>query len=227
MNLMLQAGPEIHGYRTDLYFYLRIHCTIRQIYRYAYDHVIAFVTAGLGISNVIFHSDHLNISLIPDHVRDPVDIGRKRTNNADSRNVIYVLYHIIYRRFLSVTFQFLDNTFRCLDPCLNMFDRIVLMYMLEFIIQDLHLRLHLTQRRTVYQRNLLPAIDSIPIFNLKLHIPSQSLLSQKALRPFCHISYFHRRFFVTKIPYSYVVLMIIIAYLLLKMYNFNKTFIIF
>ena len=74
--------------------------------------------------------------------------------------------------------------------------------MLEFIIQDLHLRLHLTQRRTVYQRNLLPTIDSIPIFNLKLHIPSQSLLSQKALRPFCHISYFHRRFFVTKIPYS-------------------------
>ena len=83
-----------------------------------------------------------------------------------------------------------------------MFDRIVLMYMLEFIIQDLHFRLHLTQRSTVYQRNLLPAIDSIPIFNLKLHIPSQSLLSQKTLRPFCHISYFYRRFFVTKIPYS-------------------------
>ena len=124
------------------------------------------------------------------------------TDDTDARDIVYVFYHIVYGGFLSVTLQLFDNALRSLDPRLDMFNRIILVYMLKFIVQDLHLRLHLTQCRTVYQRNLLPAIDSIPIFNLKLHIPSQSLLSQKALRPFCHISYFYRRFFVTKIPYS-------------------------
>ena len=83
------------------------------------------------------------------------------------------------------------------------------MYMLKFIVQDLHLRLHLTQCRTIYQRNLLPAVDSVPVLYFKLHITSQSSLSlHKSMIPHYSIN-------------------IIIPYLLSKMYNFNKTFIIF
>ena len=141
--------------------------------------MIAFITAGLGVSDVILHCDHLNVLLISDHIRNTINIGREGTYDTDSRNIIDVLYHIIYSGFLSVTLQLFDNAFGGLNARLNVFDGIVLVYMLEFIIQDLHLRLHLTQCCTVYQCNLLPAVDSVPVFYLKLHIPSQSILSHK------------------------------------------------
>ena len=209
MNLVLQARPEIHGYRTDLNLYFRIHRAIRQVHRNTDDHVVAFVTACLGIGDVILHCDHPDILLIPDHIRDTIDIGSEGTDDTDASDIVYVFYHIVYGGFLSVTLQLFDNTLRSLDPRLDMFNRIILVYMLKFIVQDLHLRLHLTQCRTVYQRNLLPAVDSVPVLYFKLHITSQSSLSlHKNMIPHYSIN-------------------IIIPYLLSKMYNFNKTFIIF
>ena len=76
--------------------------------------------------------------------------------------------------------------------------------MLKLVVQNLHLCLHLTQCGAVYQRDLLPAVDSIPVFYLKLHITSQSLLSQKALRPFFIFVISVDAFFVTEILHSYV-----------------------
>ena len=227
MDLMLQAGPEVHGNRPDLYLHLRIHRAVRQIDRNTDDHMIAFIATGFGIRNVILHSDHLNILLIPDHIRNAVNVRCKGTDDADASNIVYVFYHVIYGGFLPVAFELFHNAFRGLDPCLDVFDGIVLVYMLKLVVQNLHLCLHLTQCGAVYQRDLLPAVDSIPVFYLKLHITSQSLLSQKALRPFFIFVTSVDAFSLRKFCIRTLIYMIIIAYLLLKMYNFNKTFIIF
>ena len=189
--------------------------------------MIAFIATGFGIRNVILHRDHLNILLIPDHIRNAVNVRCKGTDDADASNIVYVFYHVIYGGFLPVAFELFHNAFRGLDPCLDVFDGIVLVYMLKLVVQNLHLCLHLTQCGAVYQRDLLPAVDSIPVFYLKLHITSQSLLSQKALRPFFIFVTSVDAFSLRKFCIRTLIFMIIIAYLLLKMYNFNKTFIIF
>ena len=91
-----------------------------------------------------------------------------------------------------------------LDPCLDVFDGIVLVYMLKLVVQNLHLCLHLTQCGAVYQRDLLPAVDSIPVFYLKTpYYLSISSVTEGSATIF-HICYFRRRFFVTEILHSYV-----------------------
>ena len=47
---------------------------------------------------------------------------------------IDIFNHILNRSFITISFQLLYNTFRSFDSRLNMFNRIILMYMLEFAI---------------------------------------------------------------------------------------------
>ena len=56
IDLMLKAGPEIHRDSTDLYLYFYINHTVRQENRHLYQHVIGFVTAGLGGFEIILNS---------------------------------------------------------------------------------------------------------------------------------------------------------------------------
>ena len=74
MYLVLQAGPEIHRHRPDLDLHLGIHRPVRQIYRLCHNHMIAFITAGLGKGDIVLHRNHSDITLLADHIRDSVNV---------------------------------------------------------------------------------------------------------------------------------------------------------
>ena len=74
VDLVLQAGPEIHGYSPDLDLDLGVRNAVRQIYGHCHQHVVTLVAAGLRIDDVVLNGDDLDITLVADHLRDLVDI---------------------------------------------------------------------------------------------------------------------------------------------------------
>ena len=94
---MLEARPEIHRHRPDLNLHLRVNNTVRQKNRHRHQHVIAFVSALLGMSDIILHGDYCEIILLADHLGKAVNIRCKRTDYPDSRNVVDVIHHVVDR----------------------------------------------------------------------------------------------------------------------------------
>jgi len=89
--------------------------------------------------HVVLYGNHLNIILVPYHVRYPVDIGRKGADNAYPRYIINIFHHIFDGGFIAVTLQLLNNAFRGFHAGFNVLDWIITMHMLEFIVQDFQL----------------------------------------------------------------------------------------
>lgn len=86
------------------------------------------------MSDIVFHGDYREIILLADHLGKAVNIRRKRTDNPDSRNVIDVIHHIVDRGVIAIPLQLFDNALRRFDARLDIFNRIVLMYLLKFVI---------------------------------------------------------------------------------------------
>lgn len=74
--------------------------------------MIALITALLRMLDIILHGYHRQIILLTDHLRKLVNIGRKRTNNADSCDIVDIVHHIVNGTLVSISFQLLDNTLR-------------------------------------------------------------------------------------------------------------------
>ena len=130
---MLKACPEIHGNGPNLNLHHGIHNLIGQENRYRNKHVIALVSALLRMLNIILHGNNGKVILLTNHFCQTVNIGSKRTHHTDARNILYVGNHVLNGALVSVTLQFLYDAFRGLDSRLNIFNRIILMYILEFI----------------------------------------------------------------------------------------------
>ena len=96
--------------------------------------MITLVTARLRKRDVILYRDNLDIPLLTNHVRNLVNIGGKGTDNADTRYIIDVLYHIVNGRFVAVPLELFHNTFRRFHSGFNMFNGIIPMYMLKLVI---------------------------------------------------------------------------------------------
>ena len=102
VNLMLQARPKIHGNCSDLNLYFRILNAVRQIHRYAHQHVIALIAAGFRIHDIVFHGNHFNIPLITDHLCNLIDVRCKGTDHTNPRYIIDIANHIVDGRFIAV-----------------------------------------------------------------------------------------------------------------------------
>ena len=85
---MLQAGPEIHCYGTDLDLHLGLHRPIRQINRDRHYHMVALVSVRLRVFNVVLDMQDRDIRLSCDHIRDRINVGHKGTDDPDSRDII-------------------------------------------------------------------------------------------------------------------------------------------
>ena len=101
---MLQACPEIHGNRADLNLYLGVHNAVRQKDRHRHNHVKALISANLGMLDIILDGNHGQIVLLANHLGKTIDIGCKGTDNSDSRNVLYIIDHILNRALVTIPF---------------------------------------------------------------------------------------------------------------------------
>ncbi len=110
MNLMLQACPEIHSHSPDLNLHRSIHRTVRQIYRHRHYHMIALIPAGFGKGDIILHRNHLYVPLFRNHIGNLINVRGKRTNDANTCNIIYVFYHVINCRLVTVPRRSMSKT---------------------------------------------------------------------------------------------------------------------
>ena len=99
---MFQTCPEIHCDRTDLDLYLGIYNAVRKKYRYRYQHMIALISTFFWILNIVFDRQYFQITLIADHLCQPVNIRRKGTDQAYSCNIIDIFYHVLNRYLVTI-----------------------------------------------------------------------------------------------------------------------------
>ena len=99
---MLQTRPEIHRDRPDLDLHFRVHNAVRKKDRNRHEHMIAFVSALFRVLDIIFDRHDFQIALVSDHLRQSVNIRRKRTDQPHACNVVDIPDHILDRDFVSV-----------------------------------------------------------------------------------------------------------------------------
>lgn len=92
-QLMVQAGPKVHGNGTYLYLHTDWLLAVREEHRYLDNHVVAPVSVGLGILYIILHRNHLYIILPYQHIRNFIDIIQEGTDNPDSGHIIQIFLH--------------------------------------------------------------------------------------------------------------------------------------
>ena len=133
--------------------------------------------------DIILDRDDTDITLVADHIRNPVNIGGIVADNPHARDVITVFHHVLKRRFVPVTLQLLYNALRRLDPRLDVLDRIILVHQLELPVQDIQLRGDLFQGRLIDEHDLLIGIDPI-VVHFQFHMtPYPLALRQQMLPP--------------------------------------------
>ena len=96
--------------------------------------MVALVAACLGVCNVVLNGKNLDVLLVCHHVRNPVNIRSKRTDNADTGNVIHISNHIFNGGFVAVPLKLFHNAFRAFDTRLDMLNGIVTVYSLKLVI---------------------------------------------------------------------------------------------
>ena len=174
VDLVLQACPEVHCNSTYLDLNLDLIASVGQIYGHGDYQMIALVSAGFGIDDVILDREDRDVILCADHLGDPVYIGCKRADDADSRYIIAVLDHVLEGGFNAVTAEFFYNALGRLDPALDVLDRIVSVDLLKLIVKYLHAGHDEFESRTVTQLQRF----------VRLHVP----VSVKAVVSIHHYS---------------------------------------
>ena len=131
---MLQACPEIHCNRTNLNLNLCVDNIICQKNRDGYDHMITHVSVWLWICDIILYTENRNVILIGNRRSNPVNIRRKRTDNADTGYVIHIFDDVLHSQFKTFLADFAGNALRRFDAGGNMLNRVILVCLFELVV---------------------------------------------------------------------------------------------
>ena len=107
------------------------------------------VAARLRILDIIFHLDQTDIVLLQQTFRQKINVFRKRTHNAHTRNIIDICLDRLQCQWDILATHFLDNTVKSLHSCLDRFNRISVVFQRKLFIEHLELRLDLHDRTSV------------------------------------------------------------------------------
>ena len=99
----------------------------------------AAVAVRLGIGNVVFLLDQRQVVLPHEHVRYRVNILDKRTDHADTANIIQIVYHGLQRDRKSAPLELADNAARTFDAALDGIDRAWLARNTRLVAQNIQL----------------------------------------------------------------------------------------
>ena len=103
---VFHAGPEIHGHGPKLHLHRKIFHGVQKIHRYAQHNVIAPVSVGLGIADIILFLDYHQVRLFFQRRRQIIDILHKVTDNPQPRYVLQMVPGIGHSRRKSQPDQF-------------------------------------------------------------------------------------------------------------------------
>ena len=107
--------------------------------------MIALISVGLGILDVILHMKDRHIPLGSYHIRNLVNIRCKGTDDPYAGNVAEPFHHILDGYLIPILFQFLYNALSRLKPGFDMFNRVIVITAYKFVIQYLDFSINLFQ----------------------------------------------------------------------------------
>ena len=102
---VFHAGPKIHGHGPKLHLHRKIFHGVQKIHRYSQNYVIAPVSVGLGISDIILFLDYHQVRLFFQRGRQIINVLHKITDNPQSRYVLEMVPGIGHSRRKSKTGQ--------------------------------------------------------------------------------------------------------------------------
>ena len=115
----------------------------------------AAVAVRLGIGNVVLLLDQRQVVLPHEHVRYRVNILDKRTDHADTANIVQIIYHRLQRDRKSAPLELADNAARTFDAALDGINRAWLARNTRLIAQNIQLGLDLADAGFVQHHHLL------------------------------------------------------------------------
>ena len=111
---MFQAGPEIHSDGADLHFHPHRLLLTGEEYRNLNDHMIAAVSVGLRIPDIILHPDQRDVILLNQHFRHLIDVIDERTDDPDAGHIVQILFDRSQTDLILLLQQFLIDAHRFL-----------------------------------------------------------------------------------------------------------------
>ena len=96
--------------------------------------MIASVAAFFRIFNIILYGENGQIILVCNHICNFINIRRERAGDTDACNIVDIKDHIFHTGFIIVAFQFFYDAFRCFDTGFYVFNGIIFVAVLKFII---------------------------------------------------------------------------------------------
>ncbi len=91
VDLVLEAGPEVHGDSADLKFHRHRNHPVGQMHGDLDQRVQTPVPVGLRPRDVVLDLQHRQVGLAPEQLEDPVDVDGETAGHPDSSNVRDVL----------------------------------------------------------------------------------------------------------------------------------------
>ena len=88
IDLVLEAGPEVHGDGAELHLDRHVLRPAGEEHRDLDDRVEALVAVGLGLGDVVLDLDHGDVGLIAEHAEDRVDVGHEAAGDPDPGDVL-------------------------------------------------------------------------------------------------------------------------------------------
>ena len=115
-ELVLQAGPEVHGDGAQLDFDFHVAFFVLEEDRHGNDQVETAVAVRLRVLDVVFAVDELDVVLLQDAVGDGVDVLREAADDTDPGDVFDFILDVLKGRFDVVQMGLRHKTVEGLEP---------------------------------------------------------------------------------------------------------------
>ncbi len=149
VDLMLQAGPEVHRDGSQLHFHPHHLFSVGEKDRNLQHQMVAAVAVGLGVFDVVLFFDDYQIVLTGQHLSHGVDVLDEGADDPDARNVVEVGAHGIQGNREALAVHLFDNAHRALDAALDRVDGVVPLSKTGVPLQNFQLGADLLNARLV------------------------------------------------------------------------------
>ncbi len=107
------------------------------------------VSVFLGMADVVFLSDQMDIVLFQKRAGKPVDIIDEGTDDANTSHIEHLVFDIFPAQGQSFAFKLFEDALGRFQPCLDIIDRIAVVEQRALVGKDLKLCFHFADRRAV------------------------------------------------------------------------------
>lgn len=125
INDVLQARPEIHGQRPQLYLHIYPARILEQDKRHLENNMKALIAVRLRIGDIVLDFRNPDIVAGLQMIENQVDVFDERAYDPHSSDVIDLVHNRIEGERKALALQFIENAAWFLETCLNMLDWLI------------------------------------------------------------------------------------------------------